>query len=190
MYVGIDIGTTITKAVAFDEEGRERDVASAPTHLHNPSPGHYEHEIDEIMVAVEDVLSRVASGRRPAAVGITAQGDGLWLMDEDGEPVSPAISWLDSRAAPVMERWNADGVAEAVFDRCGGMMFSGAAAPLLAHLTETDPRTLERAATAGYCKDAVMQRLTGVRATDVSDASMPFVDVRTRDYDPQVLEMC
>lgn len=190
MYVGLDIGTTITKAVAFDEEGQECDVASAPTHLHNPSPGHYEHDIDEIMVAVRDVLSRVAAGRRPAAVGVTAQGDGLWLMDEDGGAVSPAISWLDSRATPIMERWNADGTADAVFNRCGGMMFSGAAAPLLAYVDKTEPRTLERAATAGYCKDAVMQRLTGVRSTDISDASMPFVDVRTRDYDPRVLTLC
>lgn len=190
MYVGIDVGTTVTKAVAFDEEGTECDAASSPTRLRNPKPGHYEHDIDEIMAAVSDVLSRSASGRPPSAVGITAQGDGLWLMGEDGRQVAPAISWLDARAAPVMERWGADAVPEAVFDRCGGMMFSGAAAPLLAHTAETAPQTLERAATAGYCKDAVMQRLTGVRATDISDASMPFVNTLTREYDPEVLDRC
>lgn len=46
---------------------------------------------------------------------------------------------------------------------------------------------VERAATAAYCKDVVMQALTGLRATDVSDASAPFLDPRTGGYDERAL---
>ncbi|MFC3997451.1 FGGY family carbohydrate kinase [Nocardiopsis sediminis] len=190
MFVGIDIGTTITKAVAFDEDGTETAVATSPTRLRTPSPGHYEHDVEEIVQGVGRVAAEVAGGTAPRAVGITAQGDGLWLTDEAGDAVRPAISWMDARATPVVRRWMADGTAAEVYARCGGMVFPGAAAPLLAALAETEPETLRRAATAGYCKDVVMQRLTGVRATDVSDASMPFLDPRTRAYDPAVLEAC
>jgi sugar (pentulose or hexulose) kinase len=69
------------------------------------------------------------------------------------------------------------------------MLFPGAAAPLLVHLEREEPESLRAAATAAYCKDAILQRLTGVRATDVSDASLPFFDPRVRHYDDELLEM-
>jgi sugar (pentulose or hexulose) kinase len=69
-------------------------------------------------------------------------------------------------------------------------MFPGSPAPVLAWLAECEPDSLERAATAGYCKDVVMQRLTGVRATDASDASLPFLDPHTRCYHPEALALC
>jgi sugar (pentulose or hexulose) kinase len=83
----------------------------------------------------------------------------------------------------------ADGTAERAYRRSGNMLFPGAAAPVLAYLQEHDPSTLEAAATAAYCKDAIGQQLTGVRATDASDASLPFFDPRTRRYDPALLDL-
>src|SRR5439155_23096803 len=68
--------------------------------------------------------------------------------------------------------------------------FPGAGAPLLVALEREEPGVLDRAATAARCKDVVMQRLTGVRATDVSDASNLFLDVRTRRRDADALELC
>jgi sugar (pentulose or hexulose) kinase len=59
----------------------------------------------------------------------------------------------------------------------------------MAALAREEPESLERASTAGYCKDVVLQRLTGKRATDVSDASEPFMDHSTRSYDPTILEL-
>ena len=46
---------------------------------------------------VEDLASRTA------AIAVTGQGDGTWLIDRDGEPVAPAWLWLDSRAAAIVE---------------------------------------------------------------------------------------
>src|SRR5215208_8376490 len=82
------------------------------------------------------------------------------------------------------------GVFEAVFRRNGNIIFPGSHAPLLAALERSEPESLERAATAGYCKDGILQRLTGARATDASDASLPFLDVRTRRYDREILRLC
>ena len=59
----------------------------------------------------------------------------------------------------------------------------------MAALARSEPESLERAATAGYCKDVVLHALTGERATDASDASEPFMDHRIRDYDPEILEL-
>lgn len=181
MDVGVDVGTTVTKAVAFDELGRQVAEASRPTRLNRPGPGRFEHDTDEIVASVNEVVAELTASVAvdPGLLAITAQGDGLWLVDSDGRPVRPAISWLDARSNMILERWTADGVAEQVFRRSGNRMFPGASGPLLAAVLAEEPDVLRRAATAAYCKDVVMQRLTGVRATDVSDGSAPFLDPRT-----------
>jgi sugar (pentulose or hexulose) kinase len=121
--------------------------------------------------------------------GLTGQGDGVWLVDAAGRPVRRALSWMDGRAHALVGQWLADGTFEAVFRRTGSAMFPGCPGPLLAWLDRHEPAALDAAASALYCKDMVFQRLTGVRATDVSDASMPFLDPRTRAYDNRVVEL-
>ncbi|MFM9106606.1 MAG: FGGY family carbohydrate kinase [Chloroflexota bacterium] len=189
MLIGLDAGTSVVKAVAFSEEGEVLRVASRPTTTLTPAPGRTEQDPEEVIAAVAATLREVAAGETPRLIGITAQGDGVWLMDADGRPVRPAILWSDARAAAIVERWMADGTAVAAFRRGGNMLFPGAAAPTLAYLAAEDPGALAGAATAGYCKDLIVQRLTGARATDVSDASLPFFDHHARRYDPELLAM-
>jgi sugar (pentulose or hexulose) kinase len=97
---------------------------------------------------------------------------------------------MDGRAHELLDRWMADGTFEAVFRRTGSAMFPGCPGPLLAWFDAHEPDALDAAATALYCKDMVFRRLTGAPATtDVSDASMPFLDPRTRAYDDEVLRL-
>jgi sugar (pentulose or hexulose) kinase len=188
-FVGVDVGTSLVKAAAFDERGRVVGVRSRPTRL-DVRDGCVEQDIDEVCGAVEEVAGALTGGAAPRLVGLTGQGDGVWLTDAGGRPVHPAISWMDGRAAGILSRWMADGVVERVFRRTGSGMFPGSAGPVLAWLDRHRPEALDAAVTAGYCKDVVFQRWTGIRATDVSDASVPFLDPRTRAYDPVALEAC
>ena len=121
--------------------------------------------------------------------GSTGQSDGLWLLDAEGRAVRPAVSWLDGRGNGPLQRWMDSGVYEAVFRRNGNALFAGCQAPLMAALAKSEPKALETAATASYVKDGILQRLTGVRATDPSDASLPFLDTRTQQYDPEILRL-
>lgn len=191
MFLGIDIGTSVTKAAAFDPQGRLLAVETRRTRLSTPQPGWFEQDLDEVLASVATVTAAVAArAGNPDAIGLTGQGDGVWLVDESGRPVRPAISWMDSRAAPILQEWHRNGTVEAAFARTGNIMFPGCAATILAWLDQHEPQSLARAATAGYCKDVVMQRLTGIRATDASDASLPFAHPHTGDYDSQVLAAC
>ncbi|GAA4148062.1 FGGY-family carbohydrate kinase [Actinomadura keratinilytica] len=187
MFVGIDVGTSLVKAAAFDERGRVLGVQARRTRL-TVRDGRVEQDVDEVCRAVDDVTA--ALGVTPRLAGVTGQGDGVWLVDEDARPVHPAVSWMDGRAAGILAGWTADGVAERVFRRTGSGMFPGSAGPVLAWFDRHRPEVLDAAATAGYCKDVVFQRWTGVRATDVSDASVPFLDPRTRAYDAEAIEAC
>lgn len=191
MYVGIDVGTSTVKAAAFDTTGRELAVAARPVGLALHG-GVVEQDMEEVYGAVVAVLDEV-TGRVPEPVelaGLTGQGDGVWLVDAQGRPVRPAASWMDGRAHELVGQWLADGTFETVFRRTGSAMFPGCPGPLLAWLDSHEPKSLDAATTALYCKDMVFQRLTGARATtDVSDASMPFLDPRTRTYDNRVVEL-
>ncbi|MEV5320470.1 FGGY-family carbohydrate kinase [Streptomyces sp. NPDC052687] len=191
MYVGIDVGTSVVKAAAFDEAGSELAVESRPVRLALRG-GFVEQDMEEVYAAVVEVLGAL-TGRvaGPVALaGLTGQGDGLWLVDAEGRPVRAAASWMDGRAHELLDRWLADGTFETVFRRTGSAMFPGCPGPLLAWFDRTEPVALDAAATALYCKDMVFRRLTGApAATDVSDASMPFLDPRTRAYDDRVVEL-
>ena len=184
--MGVDVGTTVTKAVAFDAQGRALRRAARPTVLRRGGDGRYEQDGEQVVASVLEVLEELAPGP-VAAVGVTGQGDGLWLLDRAGRPVRPAISWLDARASGIVEEWGASGLLERAYRRTGSLSFAGSAAPLLAWLDANEPAALDRAETAAYCKDMVMQRLTGLRATDVSDASVPFLDPRSRRYDDDLI---
>ncbi|MFK4100193.1 FGGY family carbohydrate kinase [Streptomyces sp. NPDC019531] len=192
MYVGIDVGTSVVKAAAFDGEGRQLAVESRPVEL-SLHGGFVEQDMEEVYGAVVEVLGKL-TGRVPEPVelaGLTGQGDGVWLVDAEGRPVRSAVSWMDGRAHELLDQWLADGTFETVFRRTGGAMFPGSPGPLLAWLDRYEPKSLNAAAAAVYCKDMVFQRLTGAvrAATDVSDASMPFLDPRTRSYDNRVVEL-
>lgn len=192
MIVGLDVGTSVTKAAAFDADGAAIAVEARPTQLLHPGPGRVEQDLEEVVASVLDVLRALAArlDAPPAAIGVTGQGDGLWLLDERGAAARPALSWMDGRAGATVTEWIGDGTFDALYRRTGNAPFPGAGAPLLIALERDEPASLDRAATAARCKDAVMQRLTGVRATDVSDASNLFTDVAARRRDAELLALC
>lgn len=191
MIIGIDLGTSMIKAAAFSMDGDILALASRRATLRYLSRERIEQDFEEIVSEVGDVVSEVcaATSQQAIGVGITGQSDGLWLLDAQGRAARPAISWLDGRGNQALQRWMADGVYEAVFRRNGNAIFAGSHAPLLAALAESEPDTLKAAATASYLKDGILQRLTGVRVTDPSDASLPFLDTRSRQYDPEILRL-
>lgn len=193
VWFGVDVGTSMAKAAAFDAAGDLVAVASRPVPLLHPGPARVEQDPEVIVGSVQAVIAEVCAAldvHRPKLVAITGQGDGCWLFDEHGVPVRTAISWMDGRAASILSEWTDSGVCDGIFAENGNMMFPGAPAPILAWLDRNEPETLDRAATAGYVKDLLLQRFTGMRGTDATDASLPFgsLDIRN-DYSAEVLRL-
>lgn len=193
-YLGVDAGTSVVKAAIFDENGDALAVQGRPIPLMHDRAGvrgAVEQDFDVILATMSAVVADAVreAGQTPESVALTGQGDGCWITDEKFRPVRPALSWLDGRAGALVDEWARSGVMEGVFRISGGAMFPGAPAAGLKWLDEHEPEVLDRAATVGYCKDALFGRLTGVRATDPSDASMPFGDGTGLAYSDRVLEL-
>ncbi len=179
--VGVDIGTSLTKAALFGDAGELLGSAEEPTVLAHSAGGRVEQDLEDVVhsvgVVVRGVLALLGpDAAPPAVVAVTGQGDGCWLVDADGRAVRPAVSWMDGRAGRLTTRWARDGVLDGVYRATGNVLFPGSLAGILAALDREEPAVLDAAATAHTCVGAVFQRLTGVRATDPSDASLPFGD--------------
>ncbi|MFC7645982.1 FGGY family carbohydrate kinase [Streptosporangium lutulentum] len=144
MIVGVDAGTSGVKAVAFAPDGEVVAVESRSLALAHPGPGQVEQDAETVVAAVEEVLDRLVAGGVRAdevrAAGLTGQGDGLWLLDEQGRPAGPALSWLDGRATPLVDGWMRDGTFEELFRRTGNAAFPGAGAPCSPTSTAAAPR--------------------------------------------------
>jgi len=189
VIVGVDVGTSMTKADAYDDAGRKLASAERASRLEQFADGRVEQDLEDVVSSVVDVVRRVVAdaGQPVRALALTGQGDGLWLRDADGAATRPPISWLDDRAADVVRAWQDDGTVAEVYRRTGVGLFPGCHAPLLTALARDEPESLERAVVAGYCVDALVQRLTGEITVDASDASLPFLDVVSRTYDEGAL---
>lgn len=188
MKIGIDIGTSMTKAVLYDDTVAPIDVRSRPTAMLRPAPGHYEHDLPSIVDGVVDLLSELP-GDAVDLVSVTGQGDGLWLLDSDGAPARNALSWMDNRGAPDCRSWAESGAAEAIFRSTGNAVFPGAGAALLSALDRAEPDTVAAARTATQCQHAVFQALTGVRTATRSAAMLGVFDPAAGGYDAEALRL-
>jgi sugar (pentulose or hexulose) kinase len=189
--LGVDVGTTAVKAVVLATDGRPLGRARATVAVHRPHPLAAEQDMTAVWRAVgETVRAAVADARAAVivAVGVTGQGDGAWLVDAEGRPVGPALTWLDGRAAERVGRWATDGRGALVRKVTGSALFPGALPVLLEELAAHEPGRLERAEVQLNCKDWVRFRITGVAATDPSEASRTYLDVRTGRYSDELID--
>jgi erythritol kinase (D-erythritol 1-phosphate-forming) len=193
VLIGIDAGTSVIKAVAFDLEGNELAVAARPNSYDTLPGGAVEQDMARTWADTAAVLKELTDGvpglsRRVAALAVTGQGDGTWLIDRDGDPVAPGWLWLDSRAAGIVREFDADGVRRAVYGVTGCGMNACNQSAQLVWLKRNAPEILDRATTAQHCKDWLYFKLTGERVTDVSEGIFTFGNFRTRTYAPDILE--
>jgi erythritol kinase (D-erythritol 1-phosphate-forming) len=189
--IGIEVGSTAVKAAAFDTAGRLLGESSRRLQTRSAAPGLCELDFEEIIAAVGSVIREisVSTGQEAGLLAITGQGDGLWLLDQDGHAVRPPITAADTRAASYVQEWFAKGIAAVAFRRSGNAPFPAASAALIRFLADHEPDSLIRAAVATSCKDALLQRLTGAVVTDISDASLPFLNLRNRHYDEELVDL-
>lgn len=194
LVLGLDCGLTVTKAVVFDEAGRVRSSASARVAQDSPRARWVERDVDAMWQAsagaIRSALEEAdVDSRDVQGVGVTAHGDGLYLLDADGRPTRPGILSLDSRAHEIIARWEAEGRSKRILDVTGQVAAPLSPAPLLAWAAEHEPEVVERTRWALACKDVLKLRLTGEVSADPTEASTSFCDVHTQAYSHEALEV-
>jgi erythritol kinase len=193
LILAIDAGTSVIKVLAFDLDGKEVASAARPNSYRTAPGGAVDQDMartwrDTIAVLRELTERNAGVASRAAALAVTGQGDGTWLVGRDGMPVAPAWLWLDSRAASLVEEKAASGVRHRMYQHTGCGLNACNQSGQLAWMERHVPEVLDRAATAQHCKDWLYFNLTGHRATDVTEGVFTFGDFRTRRYVPEILD--
>jgi erythritol kinase len=192
--IGVDAGTSVVKAVAFDYSGNEICAHEIPLSLHRPEPLWIEQDMDMLWETVKDCLRNVhvrlkEMKRDIDGIGITSTGDGTWIIDKGGNPVRGGILWCDGRAGRIVDRLHSQGIAHQAFDICGTSVFTGSQAAQLLWLRENEPESLEKAHVVFHAKDWLFYKLTGLITSDETDESLTMLRMSTRQYDPELFRI-
>ncbi|MBN1836685.1 MAG: hypothetical protein JW820_12595 [Spirochaetales bacterium] len=192
--LGADLGTTAIKAALFDEQGRTVATSTREYSLNTPSP--LEVELDPevywqaFKAAVAGVLA--GSGVQPQDIpclGISAQGETLIVVDQNGQPLRPAIVWMDNRAQAESDDLAACFTNETIHRVTGqvSMLPMWPAAKIL-WIRRHEPSIFGKAARFLLIEDYLVFRLTGSFVSEGSLlCSTTYWDLNTRRYWPEML---
>jgi len=187
--LGIDNGCTVSKAGLFTLDGQEVAVASGKSELRCPHPGWQERDMtqmwEQTAAAIRDVITKAGiDAGQIAGVACTGHGNGLYLVDTQGDPVRPAILSTDSRAQSIVDQWLADGLDKVVRPKTMQSLWAAQPNTLLAWLLEHEPEVMKKAGWVLMAKDYIRFKLTGKIQAELTDFSATsLMDLNTREYD-------
>ena len=192
--MGIDVGTTGTRAIIVDEAGRLVGAATAEYPLSTPRPLWAEQDPADWWKAAKDAIKGAIAragipGHEVRGIGLSGQMHGLVLLDAAGEVLRPAILWCDQRTQEQCD-WITEKVGrERLIDLTCNPALTGFTAPKMVWVRQHEPAVYERARQMLLPKDYLRFKLTGTFAAEVSDASGTLLfDVKGRKWSRPVLE--
>ncbi|HYF50115.1 MAG TPA: xylulokinase [Planctomycetota bacterium] len=193
-YLGIDIGTSGTRAIVIDSKGKVRGVSTAGHTCQAPQPLWSEQSPAEWWSAVKTAIPAAvkAAGVKAseiAGVGLSGQMHGLVLLDRKNEVLRPAILWNDQRtAAECDEITERAGGRKKLLELVSNPALTGFTAPKILWVRNHEPKIFAQAVKALLPKDYIRFCLTGEFATEVSDASGTLLlDVNKRQWSKALL---
>jgi xylulokinase len=194
LLLGIDVGTTGSKALLVDEKGSVRASATREYPMYSPRPLWAEQTPgdwwDATVLSIREILA--GNGIKPedvAAVGLTGQMHGMVLTDAHGAVLRPCIMWNDQRTAAECSEITHRVGATRVLELTGNPILPGFTAPKIAWVRKNEPEVYRDVAKILLPKDFVRFRLTGAFATDVADASgTSLFNVGKRVWSNEMLE--
>lgn len=192
--IGIDLGTSATKTVLFDEVGNVIASASREYPLYQPQNGWAEQKPEDWYEASISTLKEVItkSGVDSAdikGIGLSGQMHGLVMLDEANKVIRPSIIWCDQRTAKECVEITEKVGAKRLIEITANPALTGFTASKILWVRNNEPENYARCRHILLPKDYVRFMLTGVYATEVSDASgMQLLDVPGRCWSDEVLE--
>ncbi|WP_240674883.1 gluconokinase [Cellulomonas endophytica] len=191
VVLGVDLGTTSTKVVAFDVAGRTLASASHGYPLEEPHPGHAVQDpeliVDAVMAGLRDVVAELGAGR-VAALSFSSAMHSLLGLTPTLRPVTSVVTWGDTRAAAQAERLRAGVGGLALHRRTGTPLHPMSPLPKLVWFHEQEAKLCEGVGFWVGIKEYVLLRLCGALVVDHSIASATgLMDMATLSWDGEAL---
>jgi len=193
VVLGVDVGTTSVKATAFDARGGEHGRGSARYPLREPARGHAVQDpaavIDATLAAIHDAAAEARAARAEVcAISLSTAMHSLVALDARDRPLTPLITWADTRAHEQAERLKQE--HPELHARTGTPLHPMAPLPKLVWLREHEPEVCAAARRWVGVKELLLRGLTGEWALDHSVASgTGLMASRTLDWDDEALAL-
>ncbi len=194
VIVGLDVGTTGVKAVAFDLADRRRTIAIREYPLIRPAAGQHVQDPAVILAGAHAALCEclgAARGSYVVAMSLSAAMHGLIALDDKCRPITPLVTWADERAGAEARELACDPAAFDLQQVTGTPVHPMTPLVKLEWFRRNDPATFSAARWWVGLKDYLIYWLTGTLATETSSASgTGLLDVTTRTWSPVAMAAC
>ncbi len=196
--LGLDVGTSATKALIIDEHSAVRASVDSPHVVHMPRAGWSEQDPDDWWQATRHSTRNALqtsgiSAKEIDAIGLSGQMHGSVFLPRNADPDNPrpsrpAILWNDQRTAEQCEAITRAVGEGRQLDITGNRALTGFTAPKLLWLRDREPDNFAKTGLLLLPKDYIRFRMTGEPAIDAGDASGTLLlDLRTRDWSDEIL---
>ena len=193
-YIGADLGTSSLKLMLVESSGRIVKSVSREYDVIYPKVGWSEQNPSDWWEAFTSGIKELVSGingNDVRALGVAGQMHGLVVLDENDSVIRPTILWNDGRTEREVEYLNNVIGKARLSEMTANVAFAGFTAPKLLWMRENEPENFAKISKFMLPKDYINYLLTGVHATDMSDASgMLLLDVKNRAWSKEMLDIC
>ncbi|WP_461214039.1 gluconokinase [Lacticaseibacillus sp. GG6-2] len=191
IVIGVDIGTTSTKVVAFDQHGQALASVDHPYPLIQSTPDMAEEEPEAIFEAVVQGLQEVVASVGPVAgISFSAAMHSVIVLDRADQPLTRVLTWADNRGVRVAERLKSTPQGAALFASTGVPIHPMSPLIKLMWLNEAAPAVMAQAVHIVGIKDYVLFRLFGRFVQDYSLANATgLLNLFTLDWEPTALAL-
>lgn len=186
-FIGIDCGTTNVKAVIYNQDGEELFVSNKRNQVLT-FDSCSEQDMLVLWNNVKDCIKNLMkksnlNSENIKGIGISAQGEGLWAIDKDGNPVRNAILWNDGRAIEVIEKIkSSDKYYIDLKKKIASYIKPGSTLTLIKWLYENEKNVYDKIDTIFSCKDYIRYRLTGNIDWEYTDATCSCINMNSKSY--------
>lgn len=192
--IGIDIGTSATKTVLFNEKCEVVASASQEYPLYQPQNGWAEQEPTDWANAVEATIKKIMIESGVAkedvkGIGLSGQMHGLVMLDKDNTVIRPSIIWCDQRTGKECQEITTKVGAQRLIEITANPALTGFTASKILWVRNHEAENYRRCRHILLPKDYIRFCMTGEYATEVSDASgMQLLDVPNRCWSQEILD--
>jgi gluconokinase len=196
VVLGLDVGTTAVKVVAFPIGGESGPLATALREypLQQPEPGWQVQDPPTVLAALDAATRECVAllgDARVLAVSVSTAMHGLIGLDARLRPLTPLVTWADSRAGEEARELRRSGQALDLLRRTGTPVHPMSPLVKLIWFSRHAPELARRVRWWVGLKDYVLHHLTGELVTELSSASATgLLDVQTRDWDLAAVRLC
>ncbi len=193
-YIGADLGTSALKLLLSDIDGKILKTATRGYDVMYPKSGWSEQEPEDWWEAFRDGIKELVAdvdADKIKGICVAGQMHGLVILDENDKVIRPAILWNDGRSSAETAYLNDVIGKEKLSLMTANIAYAGFTAPKILWLKNNEPDNYNKISKIMLPKDYINYRLTGVHATDYSDASgFLLLDVKNKCWAKQMLDIC